>query len=74
MKYPISTGQAARVLNTTEPRLAEQVRRGKIQPEPEVIAGRRLWHREHLLEAAEHLGILTDELRARIELEVADVA
>lgn len=71
MKYPMSTGQAARVLNTTEPRLAEQVRRGKIQPEPEVIAGRRLWHRDHLLQAAEHLGVSADALNTRLEQEVA---
>ena len=71
MRYPISTGRAARILNTTEPRLAELVRRGRIQPEPEVVAGRRLWHRDHLLQAAEHLGVSADALNARFEQEVA---
>lgn len=66
-----STGQAARVLDTTEPRLAELVRRGKILPEPEVIAGRRLWLRDHILKAAEHLGVSTEALNSRLEKEVA---
>ena len=30
MKFPISTGQAAQLLGTTEPRLAETVRRGRV--------------------------------------------
>ena len=66
MKFPISTGQAARLINTTEPRLAETVRRGKVQPEPPILAGRRLWDLVHLLQAAENLGVLTDELRRRL--------
>jgi len=52
----ISTGRAAAILGTTEPRLAELVRRGRIRPPPAVIAGRRLWGREHVLQAARHLG------------------
>ncbi len=67
--YPKSTGQAAKVLNTDEPHLAELVRRGKIKPEPKVIAGRRLWERVPLFQAAEQLGVLTNDLRARISRE-----
>lgn len=67
MKYPISTGQAADLLGTTEPRLAETVRRGKVTPEPAIFAGRRLWHAEHLIQAAEALSVLTDDLRDRIQ-------
>lgn len=71
MRYPTSTGRAARVLNTTEPRLAELVRRGKIAPEPQVVAGRRLWQRDHILKAAEHLGVSAEALTARLAKEVA---
>ncbi|MFN0007026.1 MAG: hypothetical protein ACKVXR_03885 [Planctomycetota bacterium] len=66
MKLPISTGQAARLLNTTEPRLAETVRRGKVQPAPPILAGRRLWDLVHLLQAAENFGVLPDELHRRL--------
>jgi len=57
MKHPRSTGQAAQFLNSTEPQLAELVRSGKIHPAPEVLAGRRLWEPEHILQAAEALGV-----------------
>lgn len=57
MKYPISTGQAAALLEATEPQLAELVRRGRINPPPAIFAGRRLWMREHLVQAARHLGV-----------------
>ena len=62
MKQPLSTGQAARLLGVTEPQIAETVRRGKVKPEPPVFAGRRLWNSEHILQAAEALGILTHDL------------
>jgi len=71
-RFPLSTGQAAHLLNLTEPQLAETVRRGKVDPPPPVRAGRRLWTRDNILQAAAALGILTDELRARLEVEVAD--
>ncbi len=67
MKYPISTGQAADLLGTTEPRLAETVRRGRVAPEPKIFAGRRLWHAEHLIQAAGALGVLTDKLHSRLQ-------
>ncbi len=57
MTFPISTGQAARLLNRTEPQLADAVRRGKISPEPPIIAGRRLWMPEALAQAADHFDI-----------------
>jgi hypothetical protein len=77
MRYPITTGQAATLLFTTEPRLADLVRKGKIVPPPEVVAGRRLWQQQHLLQAAEHLGVLTTDLQAKlvgreVAAEVAD--
>ncbi len=65
-KFPMSTGQAAHLLGTTEPRLAETVRRGKIKPKPSVLAGRRLWQATHILQAATTLKLLTDELRATL--------
>ena len=61
MTYPLSTGEAARLLHSTEPQMAELVRRGKIRPEPRVVAGRRLWERSHLIQAARALGVLDDE-------------
>ena len=67
MPFPLSTGQAAELLEVTEPQLAETVRRGRVRPPPPVLAGRRLWEPEHLLQAAEALGVLTDELRIALE-------
>lgn len=68
---PLATGAVARLLNTTEPRVAETVRRGKVRPEPTVVAGRRLWTRDQVIQAAEALGLLTDHLRAKLAAEVA---
>lgn len=67
MLYPIPTGLAAQLLGTTEPRLAETVRRAKVKPPPPIVAGRRLWYAIHLLQAAAALGVLTDELRATLQ-------
>ena len=67
---PRTTGQVALLLDGTEPRIADLVRRGKIDPPPPIVAGRRLWHRQHILQAAMHLGVPTDELNARLEKEV----
>lgn len=62
---PLTTGEAARLLGTTEPTLSEAVRRQHVTPPP-IMAGRRLWSRDHLLEAAEHLGLLTEDLHTRL--------
>ena len=70
MQFPLPTGQAATLVGTTEPRLAETVRRGRVMPAPPILAGRRLWGPEHLLQAAESLGLLTDELREKLSQEV----
>ena len=67
MRFPLTTGDLARLLQTTEPRLGEAVRRGRVSPPPEVIAGRRLWTRPQALQAAEALGELTDDIRALLE-------
>jgi hypothetical protein len=74
MKFPLSTGQAARLLGTYEPKLAEEVRRKRIDPPPAIFAGRRLWQPEHLLQAAENLGLLTDELREALSQEVSNAS
>ncbi len=47
MKRLISTGKAARTLNTTE---------------PPIVAGRRLWALDHVRQAARALGVLSPEL------------
>lgn len=70
MQFPMFTGDAARFVKTTEPQLSEAVRRGKVSPRPRILAGRRLWEREQLLQAADYLGLLTDDLRAALESEV----
>lgn len=56
MNYPITTGELARLLQTTEPQLGETVRRGRVVPAPAVVSGRRRWTREQALQAAEALG------------------
>jgi hypothetical protein len=66
MRYPKSTGEAAGLLGTTELRLADFVRRGKIQPPPPMSAGRRQWYGCHILQAAKVLGVLTPELEERL--------
>jgi hypothetical protein len=67
MQFPLTTGSAAQVLGTTERRLAETVRRGHVSPPPTILAGRRLWTLDQVLQAAEALGILDDNSQARIE-------
>lgn len=69
MNYPIPTGLAAQVLGTTEPKLAETVRRGRVQPPPPIQAGRRLWSRDHLLQAADALGVAAPDLDARLSTD-----
>lgn len=66
-RFPVTTGQGARIVGTTEPRLAEQVRRGRVHPEPPILAGRRLWQPAQLSQAAAALGLLTGELKALLE-------
>lgn len=73
MRYPLSTGQAAQFIRTTEPRLAETVRRGKVRPAPAVVAGRRLWEREHLVQAATYLDLLTEDLRRDLGVDTDPV-
>lgn len=69
MRYPLSTGAVARILETTEPRLAETVRRGGVHPEPRVVAGRRLWEADHIRQAARRLGLLTEDLERKLDQE-----
>lgn len=69
MKYPRSTGQAAIQLDTTEPRLNDLIRRGKIYPAPSVASGRRMWEAIHIRQAARILGIT--DIERRLEEEVA---
>jgi hypothetical protein len=71
MDYPLSTGEAARAIQATEPELNRLIRRGRICPEPPIRSGRRLWSQDHLHQAADALGLLTDELRAQLAREVA---
>jgi len=70
--FPLCTGAAAQLLRTTEPRLAETVRRGHVSPPPPIQSGRRMWSREHLLQAAKALDLLTAELRSALGAEVSN--
>jgi hypothetical protein len=67
MRFPCSTGEGARLVGTTEPKLADLVRRRRIKPEPEIVAGRRLWTPQLLLDAARALGLATLEVRRILE-------
>lgn len=51
MKYPMSTGTVASLIGTTEPRLNDLIRRGRIHPAPVVVAGRRAWGPEQVRQA-----------------------
>ncbi|MBI3843634.1 MAG: hypothetical protein HY292_03245 [Planctomycetes bacterium] len=57
MRFPLSTGEAAEALRTSEPRLAQAVRLGKVVPVPPIVAGRRLWGPDDLRRAALALGV-----------------
>lgn len=70
MEFPQSTGRAARLLGCTEPKLSEEVRRGRVSPAPPIMAGRRLWGPKHLLQAAESLGLPEEGLRAELVEEI----
>ena len=74
MRQPLSTGQVARFLGTTEPQIAETVRRGKVRPEPRILAGRRLWGPDQIQQAAVALGLLTDDLERQLREEVGNGA
>ena len=66
----LSSGAVASLLGTTEPRLNGLIRRGKIAPLPELIAGRRAWAALHISQAASALGVtLPEELRKRAVAE-----
>ncbi len=67
MQFPASTGQVARALGITEPRLNDLLRRGKISLLPPVASGRRLWGREHIQAAEAQLGIDIEDLLMKKE-------
>ena len=69
MDLPITTGEAARLLETLEVRLNDLVRRGKVRPAPRVVAGRRAWEEMHVRQAARALGIT--DIERRLAEEVA---
>ena len=63
MKIPITSGQVASLLDTTEPRLNDLIRRRRIDPPPPVVSGRRLWGPDHIRQAAEQLGLPPQRIR-----------
>lgn len=67
MQFPISTGRAALILGVTEPQLGDVIRRGKVHPAPPVVAGRRLWTRDHLRKAGDVLGVSAAQVSRAIE-------
>lgn len=66
--FPAPTGQVAGLLGVLEPQLNGLVRRGRVQPRPPVVAGRRLWSWIHVQQAAEALGVSEETVKARIHL------
>jgi hypothetical protein len=64
--FPTTSGVAAGLIGTTEPKLSEIVRRGRVVPTPPILAGRRLWSQSHLRQAAEALGLLTEALSKQL--------
>jgi len=58
MKPLKSTGEVAKLCQTTEPKVAHLVRSGRIDPPPLVVAGRRFWTAEQARQAADALGAL----------------
>lgn len=63
MELPASTGQVAATLDTSEPKLNDLIRRGRIRPAPRVVAGRRLWNEIHVRQAARALGMSEEHLQ-----------
>ncbi len=68
MKFPLTTGQVGQLLGQTEPQVSDLVRRGKVPPPP-IVAGRRLWSKKHLAEAAKHLGLAFPEGQMKQEVQ-----
>jgi hypothetical protein len=58
MNLPATTGYVAAVLGVSEPRLNDLVRRQKICPPPRLMLGRRLWSKEHVVQAARLLDVV----------------
>ena len=69
--FPITTGQVATFLGTTEPRLGELVRRGRVDP-PHITSGRRLWEAHHVLQAARALGVPMERLEGALAAELPE--
>jgi len=72
MPFPLGTGQLARLLNTTEPKLAEAVRKGRVVPAPRIVAGRRAWDLSQVHQAAQLFGLEPADLISRVAREVSD--
>lgn len=66
MDIRLFSGQAAIVLESTEPALNHLVRKRRIEPLPPVVGGRRQWSEEHILAAARLLNIPESLVRARL--------
>jgi hypothetical protein len=61
-----SSGQAALVLDTIEPILNQLVRKGRIDPPPPIVAGRRQWSEASILSAARALGLSEECVRLKL--------
>ena len=72
MEHTYSTGRVAALLGTTEPKVAELVRRGRTSPAPRVTSGRRLWERAHVLQAAACLAIDERAVARLLDAEARD--
>lgn len=57
MSFPITTGAVAKLLGIPEPKLNDQIRRGRLAAPKQTASGRRLWSREEVVAAASALNV-----------------
>ena len=69
--FPVPTGRAASLLSTSEARLSDSIRRGRLNPAPPILAGRRLWYPAHLRQAAVVLEVMTPALDAILSQQLS---
>jgi hypothetical protein len=66
-KWPLTTGEAGRLIGVSECTLSNQIRLGRVQPP--LLCGRRAWYAEHVLAVARILGKETAELQNTCNVE-----
>ena len=67
LRFPLSTGQVCRLLQTPEHRIINPIRQGKLDLPN--VGGRRLWSAENVRSVAHMLGKDSAELRNFLAIE-----